>query len=514
MSNNNLGKPEPPPDLDIIRMMGLLQPWFPGESWDPWRAVLKGAFALPMSDAEREFFRTIAGREPPTQRVRELWIIAGRRAGKDSIASLIAAHAAVLFDQQGKLRPGERAAVLCLACDRDQSKIVLNYTRSFFAQVPALKANVRRETADGFELRNGIDVVVGTNSFRSTRGRTILAAILDEVAFYRSETSSAPDVETYRALIPGMATMAGSMLIGISSPYRKSGLLYSKFKDHYGKDGDVLVIQAPTTALNPTIDQGIIDRAFQDDPAAASAEWDGQFRDDIAGFADVALIEAAVDRDMTLRPPRPGVAYVSFCDPSGGARDSFTMAVAHNEDGVAVLDNLVEIRAPFNPTSATEQIAGTLRAYGLRHTVGDKYAAGWVVDAFSKLGVRYEHSERDRSALYLDALPLFASGRVRLLDSKRLVTQFSSLERRTSPVGKDRVDHGPGGHDDMCNAAAGALVLATSGPPPIDWAAVVPGIVAQLRSGAYRGYGRFRSQEPAPGRLERQIEANERSWRR
>jgi hypothetical protein len=32
------------------------------------------------------------------------------------------------------------------------------------------------------------------------------------------------------------------------------------------------------------------------------------------------------------------------------------------------------------------------------------------------------------------------------------------LERRTSPIGKDRVDHGPGGHDDLCNSAAGALV--------------------------------------------------------
>jgi hypothetical protein len=57
-------------------------------------------------------------------------------------------------------------------------------------------------------------------------------------------------------------------------------------------------------------------------------------------------------------------------------------------------------------------------------------------------------------------LPLFTSGRARLLDSKRLVTQFASLERRTSPIGKDRVDHGPGGADDLCNSAAGALVAA------------------------------------------------------
>ena len=33
----------------------LFQPFFAGESWDHWRTVLKGAFALPMSDDEREF---------------------------------------------------------------------------------------------------------------------------------------------------------------------------------------------------------------------------------------------------------------------------------------------------------------------------------------------------------------------------------------------------------------------------------------------------------------------------
>jgi hypothetical protein len=122
---------------------------------------------------------------------------------------------------------------------------------------------------------------------------------------------------------------------------------------------------------------------------------------------------------------------------------------------MAVLDNLVEVKAPFNPTQATEHVANTLRAYGLHHTVGDKYAAGWTVDAFAKCGIRYEHSTRDRSSLYLDCLPLFTSGRAKLLDNKRLVTQFAGLERRTTPIGKDRVDHGPGGHDDLANSASG-----------------------------------------------------------
>jgi hypothetical protein len=51
---------------------------------------------------------------------------------------------------------------------------------------------------------------------------------------------------------------------------------------------------------------------------------------------------------------------------------------------------------------------------------------------------------------------------VRLLDNRKLVSQFASLERHTSSMGRDRIDHGPGGHDDLCNSAAGALMAAST----------------------------------------------------
>jgi hypothetical protein len=51
---------------------GLFKQWFDGESWDGWRAILKAAFALPMREPEREFFRSVAERDPPKKRVREL----------------------------------------------------------------------------------------------------------------------------------------------------------------------------------------------------------------------------------------------------------------------------------------------------------------------------------------------------------------------------------------------------------------------------------------------------------
>src|SRR5271170_2331351 len=143
--------------------------WFAGPSCNNWRAVLRAAFAERLTRAELAFFRSVAKREPPPQRVKELWVIAGRRAGKDSVASGIAAHAAATFESAGRLRPGERALVVCLAVDRMQAQTVLGYTRSFFAQIPSLAALVERETAEGLALSNGVDISVMTTDFRSIR---------------------------------------------------------------------------------------------------------------------------------------------------------------------------------------------------------------------------------------------------------------------------------------------------------------------------------------------------------
>ena len=141
-------------------------------------------------------------------------------------------------------------------------------------------------------------------------------------------------------------------------------------------------------------------------------------------------------------------------------------AIAHAEGNTAVLDCLFEHRPPFDPAAVVAEIAVLLRSYCISDVTGDKYAAEWVVEAFKKELIKYRSSDRDRSALYLDALPLFTSGRARLVDNPRLVHQFSSLERRTSRTGRDRVDHPAGMHDDAANSAAGALLLASgkSGP--------------------------------------------------
>jgi hypothetical protein len=445
--------------IETIQDENLFGPWFAGASWDGWKAVLKAAFALPMSEAERDFLYAIADREPPATQVRELWIIAGRRAGKDSIASVIAAQAASFFEPAGRLRGGERAVVMCLAVDRSQAAIVLNYIRSYFTDISYLAATVERETKDGFELSNAVDVVVATNSYRSVRGRSVLLAIFDEVGFWRSEASVAPDVETYHAISPGMATLPGAMLVGITSPHKKSGLAYERWREHYGRDGDVLVVRSPSLRLNPTIDQRIIADAMARDPQVARAEWLAEWRDDLAQFLDRQIVEASVDVGVVVRPRLPEARYWAFADPSGGANDAFTLAIAHIDAGIVVIDCLVETHAPFNPDEATVAMAGTLKSYGLLECTGDKYAGRWVIEAFAKHGITYHHSPRDRSQVYVDVLPLFMGGRIRLLDNRRLVAQFAALERRTTAT-RDKIDHPQHMHDDACNAVAGVAVLA------------------------------------------------------
>jgi hypothetical protein len=198
---------------------------------------------------------------------------------------------------------------MCLACDRDQARIVLGYTRSYFESIAPFRAMVRRETASGFELSNGVDVMIATNSYRAVRGRTLLLAIMDECAFYRDERSATPDEETYRAVAPGLARMPGSMLIGISTPHAKRGLLHRKFKEHWGRDGDVLLIKAPSIVFNPTLDQATIDQALTEDPFAARAEWLAEFRDDISSWAPRGVGSGT---PLPVRLPMPRARWRSW----------------------------------------------------------------------------------------------------------------------------------------------------------------------------------------------------------
>jgi hypothetical protein len=145
-----------------------------------------------------------------------------------------------------------------------------------------------------------------------------------------------------------------------------------------------------------------------------------------------------------------------------------TLAIAHHHDGRAVLDVLREVKPPFSPEAAVGEFAAVLKAFSLTRATSDRYAGSWPTEAFRKVGITVEPSTRTKSEIYQDCLPLVMSGTCELLDHARLLKQFGGLERRTARGGKDSIDHPPRQHDDVANAAAGALVLAAQTPAPFD----------------------------------------------
>jgi hypothetical protein len=429
------------------------------ESWKPWRVLLIAMLGEELTDDERAIFKTLTGRErEPLEPVEEFWAVIGRRGGKTRAMAVLGAYLAACVDHRSVLAPGERGVLPILAASTLQAQQSFNFARGCFLASPALRGLVERETGDTLCLSTGVDIEVRPASYRTIRGITAVAAIGDEIAFWRSDDSANPDKEILKALRPSLAT-TGGLLACISSPHAKRGELYATFKRHFGSGGhpSILVAKAPSLTMNSSLAQKVVDRAFEEDPEAASAEYGAEFRGDLEIFVSRETIEAAVSRGVLVRPPLAGITFYGFCDPSGGSADSMTMSVAHREGDRVILDCIGERKAPFSPASVVTEFSETFRAYRISKIVGDRYAGEWPREAFRKEGIGYEPAELNRSELYLAFLPLLNSGRLDLLDSPRLVAQFVGLERRTARSGKDSVDHAPGAHDDVANAVAGVI---------------------------------------------------------
>lgn len=428
--------------MTLLAFMNLF-PEFQASSWAGWRAVLAR-----LTDGVREFYAVI-----------------GRGSGKSRCAALIACWFATAREYQRA--PGEHIYVGIFAPDRKQAGITFRYVLGLLQSVPALDALIVGETKDSIELSNGVIVEVLTATVAAPRGRAYALCIVEEAAFLPTDQSANPDVELLRAVRPALARVPSSLLVVVSSPYARKGVLWAAWQKHHGKpDGDTLFVQAATLDLNPTFDAAAIAKAYEDDPASAAAEYGAQFRSDVETFVSREAIEAVVMAGRFELPRVPGLPYLGFLDFAGGAvgGDSAVLAIAHAEqrDGrtVTVLDMLREERPPFSPESVCATFADTLHAYGIGTATADRWAGQFPIEQMRKHGVRVEPNERAKSDIYRDVLPIINSGGCELLDHARLVGQLAGLERRTARGGKDSIDHAPGGHDDVVNAAAGALVLA------------------------------------------------------
>jgi hypothetical protein len=387
------------------------------------------------------------------------------------ILALIAVYLACFFDWRPYLTGGERGTIMVVAADRRQAGVILRYIKAFLG-VPLLKHMVIRETADALDLDNDVTLEIQTASYRTIRGRTVLAALADELSFWMGDDSANPDTEIINALRPAMATIPKAMMLKASSPYSRRGVLWNDYRKHFGKDESApLIWQAPTAVMNPSVPQSVIDAAYEDDPANAAAEYGAEFRSDVEQFVSREAVEAVTIAGRFELPPAAGISYSAFCDPSGGGgSDAMTLAVVHRENNIAILDAIREFRPPFSPEAVVSEFCTVLKAYRVGTVFGDRFAGTWPAERFAVHGVTYSAAVKPKSDLYRDLLPIVNGARCELLDHPKMISQLCALERKTARSGRDSIDHPPGAnsHDDVINCCAGALtnLIVVEAPMP------------------------------------------------
>ena len=439
-----------------------------GDSWHAWRVLLTAIMGEALTEDERAIFSALTGREhEPREPCEEFWAVIGRRGGKSRAMAVLAAFLAAFRDYKDVTAIGEKPTVLVMAQNVRQAGILLSYIAGIFESVPLLAAMVKNRTQEGIELSNNVTIEVGPANFRGIRGITCVAVICDEQAFWYDESSGSanPDSEILAALRPALATTGGP-LICISSPYSRRGELWLTFDRHFGAKGDpkILVARAPSRTMNPSLPQRVVDRAFERDASAASAEFLAEFRSDLERFLTVEAVRAVVLPSVVELPPRRHQTPTAFVDAAGGSgSDSMTLALAYADAEGAVLAALRERKPPFSPQEVVGEFCALLKTFGVTEVRGDRWGGEFVAEQFEARGIRYRPADLSRSEIYLELLPMINSRKVALLDDKRLISQLVQLERRTSRAGKESVDHGPssGAHDDIANYAAGSLVYAT-----------------------------------------------------
>jgi hypothetical protein len=362
------------------------------------------------------------------------------------------------------MQPGERGLIACFGPSLRQAGIAFSYIGGFFHEVPALEEMIVKETASSLELNNGCTIECFASSYKSVRGFRLIVAIMDECAFFPSNDAALTDFALDIAISPSLGRTKGAKKILISSAHKRSGLLYSIWSDYFGKDDpSTCVVLGSTMQFNPTFDAALIERDLAREPHHFGAEYLCRWNDSLSSFVPRALIDDATEPYIRSRDPQPGVSYVAATDSAGGrGKSAFTLAIAHEEDGIAVLDYIAERRPPFDPYIVAGEFSNILRSYGVSSVTGDNFGGGFPASSFEKHGIRYTKSDQTRTSYYLDTLPLFTSGAVRLLDDETLAGQLGALEHTILKSGRDSITGSDSLRDDVANAACMALVLAVS----------------------------------------------------
>lgn len=430
---------------------------------------LKSVYGLPLNATELDIFETCTGRAYDQKEHREVTFIAGRRGGKTGkVAAPIVCFEA--FRDHG-LKRGDDGYAMLLAPTIAQARIAFRYIRNYIRGSRVLSKRVVRITRDEILLDNGITIGCYAATYDGVRGRTIVTAVLDELAFFpREESAPSSDEEVIAALMPGMATVRNAKLIKISTPYAKSGILWREFQQR--GELDFPVWQVTSMQMNPTIDPAMLVREQRRSEERYRREYLAEFTDAITGWIVPEILEPCIVRGRTEVAPQRDAYYVAVLDPATRHSDFALAIVELASDGKVIVVRVVRWTGTRKAPLAYEFVLGEVKCildeYGINSVTGDQYYCDVIGQHLSKLGIFYDvyiFGPQTRAKIFSTLKHLLVQRKIELLDDPELLRELRSLQEFKTERGQ--IDVRPSGNvrDDSAVAvalAANELVKARS----------------------------------------------------
>jgi Terminase large subunit, T4likevirus-type, N-terminal len=239
-------------------------PW-PSLRYEPWSAVSllaacedSALFGFPLWPRQRELLSAIE-RGPRLH----VWAL-GRRSGKTTLAALVALWDCLLRPELGeRVRPGERRHAVAVATNLRQARLFVRAALSVVERSPILGGLVEAVTEDEILFRNSTAISAFPCTSRGARGWPISSLLMDEAAFFISETEG-PQVaqRVFGSLAPSTAQFGDLARIVVSStPWGSDGFFAETWqRAAAGELGDAAAFRRSSSEMNPTLDRAFLAR--------------------------------------------------------------------------------------------------------------------------------------------------------------------------------------------------------------------------------------------------------------
>lgn len=416
-----------------------------------------------------------------------VWCL-GRRSGKTLLAAVSATYMCFVLDEQFKkrVRKGEKWYICTVANDLLQAKIALDNIRQLIVNSP-FEQEIVRETAFELEISNHCIFQAIPASARASRGKAVVCAIFDEVAFSLDSDANRGARALFDALQPSIAQFGKhGKILELSSPWTTDGVFYEHFlQGESGEYPGMRSLRIPTWDININLpyDCDFLTNARKKDPESFAVEFGAEFRRNNSTLVAPEVIDAAVNKDRTTLIPNRELmgTYVLALDPARGGkgRDDYVACIVHYEGDRLVVDKFHEFEANFEINGKMEVniaeveywITEQHRLYDFESIVLDQYNSASTIQSLSKSFPISEltWSVSTKMKAFGKLKELLNSGLIELPNHRKAISQLKNLGVIYRASGQWTVTGGKESSiDDYCFCLAAAILQATK-EDSIDW---------------------------------------------